>query len=48
MLEQHANLLRSAFPDHVRRIQASAQQFDFDDALAALREAAAGAGLALA
>ncbi len=43
VLEADAALLRAAFPRHHARIEQAIRKFDFDSALAALREARAGA-----
>jgi PAS domain S-box-containing protein len=41
VLTEYADLLHAAFPSHYRRIDEAVKSFDFDAALAALREAAA-------
>lgn len=39
MLDENADLLHAAFPDHYRQIEDGIRSFNFDTALAALRAA---------
>ncbi|MBS4098283.1 MAG: response regulator [Sulfuricella sp.] len=45
LLDQHADLLNTAFPTHFRRIDDAVRGFDFEAALAALQEAAVERGI---